>query len=72
MNLVDKELIIMAGYFSLTIAIIGLIAALIITRKDSAANNRLTKKGIYKLVAILAIVFFSVVTEVFLTPESWL
>jgi hypothetical protein len=64
-----KEVI---GYFSLVIAVIGLIAALIITRKEIASGNKLSKKGIYKLVIILVIVFFSVVTEVFLSPESWL
>ncbi|MBP2241514.1 hypothetical protein J2Z40_002077 [Cytobacillus eiseniae] len=62
----------MIGYFSFTVVIIGLIAALVITRKESITHNKLTKKGMYKLGIILAVVFFSVVTEVFLTPESWL
>lgn len=62
----------MGGYFSFTVTIIGLIAALIITRKDTSANNKLTKKGILQLVLILTVVFLSVVTEVFLSPESWL
>lgn len=61
----------MIGYFSLGIAIVGLIIALMITRKDSAENGKLTKKGIYKLVLILTIVFFALVFQVFFTPESW-
>ncbi|WP_075980381.1 hypothetical protein [Bacillus massilinigeriensis] len=62
----------MAGYFSLAIAITGLFVALIITRKEYTEYGKLSKKGIYKLVFILTIVFFALVIQVFLTPESWL
>ncbi|WP_077212896.1 hypothetical protein [Bacillus dakarensis] len=62
----------MGGYISFTVTIIGLFGALIITRKNMTAHNRITKKGILQLVIILALVFLSVVTEVFLSPESWL
>lgn len=63
----------MTGYFSFTLVIIGLILALIITRKELSTNqNKFSKKGIYKLVLILTVIFFSVVTEVFFSPESWM
>ncbi|TKC14878.1 hypothetical protein [Robertmurraya kyonggiensis] len=62
----------MEGYFSLAVVIVGFIAAAIITRKDTAANKGLSKKGILRLSVVLVIVFIAVVTEVFLRPESWM
>lgn len=61
----------MEGYLLLAITIIGMVVALMITRKDSTENNGLSKKGIFKLLLVLAIVFISVVIVVFVTPESW-
>lgn len=61
----------MEGYLLLAITIIGMVVALMITRKDSTENNGLSKKGIFKLLLVLAIVFISVVVVVFVTPESW-
>lgn len=62
----------MEGYLLLAIAVIGLIVALNITRKDTAANNGFSKKGIMKLLVVLLVVFLSVVVVVFVTPESWM
>lgn len=61
----------MVGYLLLALAIIAIILAVKITRKETTDNGRLTKKGIIQLVVLLAIVFFSVVTYVFVSPESW-
>lgn len=61
----------MVGYLLLALAVIAIILAVKITRKETTDNGRLTKKGIIQLVVLLAIVFFSVVTYVFVSPESW-
>ncbi|WP_019156468.1 DUF3976 domain-containing protein [Robertmurraya massiliosenegalensis] len=62
----------MGGYFLLAIVIIGIFIGLVITRKDSTENNGLSKKGLTKLLILLALIFICVVVVVFLTPESWL
>lgn len=62
----------MVGYLLLALAIIAIFLAAKITRKETAENGSLTKKGIIQLVVLLAIVFFSVVTYVFVSPESWI
>jgi hypothetical protein len=62
----------MEGYFSLAVAIIGIVIALFIARKDTADNNGFSKKGVIKLATVLALVFVTIVIEVFVTPESWM
>lgn len=61
----------MEGYLILAITIVAMILALRITRKEGRENNGLSKKGIYKLLILLGIVFVSLVIIVFVTPESW-
>jgi len=59
------------GYIILAVTIIALFIALGITRKEGKEHGGLSKKGIYKLLGLLGIVFVFLVIIVFLTPESW-
>gem|GEM_PF-3959675 len=55
----------------MAVTIIALFIALGITRKEGKEHGGLSKKGIYKLLGLLGIVFVFLVIIVFLTPESW-